>query len=186
MTRFTKPGPTQCGRTVLPASSEPAVKGNVAASPGYGRGCTFAAGSTIPDGRLSPENLFDDDEVEETKDVLWEYHDLANALFDYYAALGSSNDVTHMQLNAFTQFVNDFAFVNAKSKHCKQAHFGQLFIATDATHGRAKDEKYNRAWRGLERWLDVTARARSPDGGWREPSVQARRRSTGRNFGSAS
>lgn len=67
-------------------------------------------------------------EIEEVAKVIWEYHDLAYVIFDYYAALGASEDFSHMQLNSFTNFVTDCQFCNKKSQFCKKTHFDQLFI----------------------------------------------------------
>ena len=50
----------------------------------------------------------------------------------------------HVRARPPLQFFNDIALVDARSKYCKQAHFGQLFIAIDATHGKALDERFNR------------------------------------------
>ena len=71
-------------------------------------------------------------EVTEVSDVLWQYHDLINCAFDFYAAMGSSSDVTSIQLNAFTAFVLDCSLADKASQFCQPAHFGQLFIAVDA------------------------------------------------------
>jgi len=85
------------------------------------------------------------DEVQETYDVLWEFHDLINAIFDYYAATSASDDITHMTMNAFTMFVTDCGFADNKSQYCKSTHFDQLFIAVDSSNAGGKtDEKYNR------------------------------------------
>ena len=65
--------------------------------------------------------------------MLWEFHDLINAIFDYYAAMGASDDVTHIGPNAFTQFANDCQLVDKYSEFCKGTHFDQLFIAVNAS-----------------------------------------------------
>ena len=86
------------------------------------------------------------DEVHEVHDVLWEFHDLVNAIFDYYAAMGASDDLTHMGPNAFAQFSNDCQLTDKASQHCKPTHFDQLFIAVDASSngGEKTNEMYNR------------------------------------------
>lgn len=85
------------------------------------------------------------DEVDEVFEVLWEYHDLFYAIFDFYAILGASDDLTHMQMNSFGQFVNDCHLVDNKSQFCKSAAFDQLFISVDASSAGGKtDEKHNR------------------------------------------
>lgn len=86
-----------------------------------------------------------DEEVDEVAKVLWEYHDLVNAVFDYYAALGTSDDVTHIGQNAFAQFANDCQLIDKHSEWCKATHFDQLFIAVDASSAGGKtNEKHNR------------------------------------------
>lgn len=97
------------------------------------------------------------DEVEEVEKVLWQFHDLIYVCFDYYAALGSSDDFTHMQLNSFTQFVADCHLSSNKSKFCKKTHFDQLFIAVDASGAGGKtDEAFNKK-KALNRqeWLQT-------------------------------
>ena len=39
-------------------------------------------------------------------------------MFDFYASLGSSGDVTTISFNAYKQFVTDAAFAIDRSKHC--------------------------------------------------------------------
>jgi len=85
------------------------------------------------------------DEVKETVDVLWEFHDLIYVIFDYYAATALSDDFTHLTMNAFAMFVNDCQFADKHSQFCKSTHFDQLFIAVDASGSGGKtDEKSNR------------------------------------------
>ena len=87
----------------------------------------------------------EDDEVDEVVEVLWEFHDLINAIFDYYAAMGASDDITHMQMNSFSLFVNDCGFPDKDSQFCKTTHFDQLFIAVDSSGAGGKtDERFNR------------------------------------------
>lgn len=72
-------------------------------------------------------------------------HDLFYCIFDYYAALGTSDDITHMSMNAFGQFVGDCQLADKKSQFCKTTHFDQLFISVDSSGAGGKtDEKYNR------------------------------------------
>ena len=85
------------------------------------------------------------DEVEETAEVLWEFHDLLYTIFDYYGAMGASDDITHMTMNAFAMFVGDCQLSDKHSQYCKPTAFDQLFISVDAS-GAGKDtgEKFNR------------------------------------------
>ena len=41
-------------------------------------------------------------------------------MFDYYAALGASEDLGHISLNGFTQFINDCQLSSNKSEFCKK------------------------------------------------------------------
>ena len=84
-----------------------------------------------------------DDEVEEVADVLWEFHELLYCVFDYYGAMGASNDFTHITPNAFADFVNDCRLPDRRSKACKSADFDRLFIAVDAASAKAQ-ERHNR------------------------------------------
>ena len=70
-----------------------------------------------------------DDEDEEVKDALWDHHQLLFVLFDYYAAMGSGDNVFAMKLNSFSAFVNDFALAD---KNLPLSDWDQLFIAVDA------------------------------------------------------
>ena len=91
------------------------------------------------------EDNADADEVTQVASVLWAHHNTVNALFDYYATTGSSNDVTHMGPNAFSQFVADFRLSDKNSSFCKPTHFDQLFVAADSSGANGKTkEAYNR------------------------------------------
>ena len=101
------------------------------------------------------------DEVEETAEVLWEFHDLLYTIFDYYGAMGASDDITHMTMNAFSMFVGDCQLSDKHSQYCKPTAFDQLFISVDAS-GAGKDtgEKFNR-----KKVCDATNASRSGDPG---------------------
>jgi hypothetical protein len=91
------------------------------------------------------DDATDDAEVEEVAKVMWEYHDLVNVIFDYYAAMGASDDVTHIGPNAFSQFANDCQLIDKHSEWCKATAFDQLFIAVDASSAGGKtSERFNR------------------------------------------
>ena len=102
-----------------------------------------------------------DEEVEEVEAVLWENHLMVYLLFDYYAAMGSSNDIFSITLNAYSQFVQDFKLIEKKSQTCTRTAFDQLFIAVDSSNAGGKvEEKYNRK-KALDRqeFLQVLVRA---------------------------
>ena len=46
------------------------------------------------------------DEIDEVRDVLWEYHELLTMVFDYFAACGTSKDVFHINQNGFSLFLS--------------------------------------------------------------------------------
>lgn len=78
-------------------------------------------------------------EVDDVFAVLWEFHDLVFALFDFYSALGASNDITHMQQNAFATFLFDCGLALRVKQHAT------LFNIVDASSAGGKtDERYNR------------------------------------------
>ena len=74
-------------------------------------------------------------EVQEVKDVLWQYHRVFFMLFDIYAALGGGDSVHDLSLNEWAEFVRDFKLASNKSKYCKPADLDRLFIAVDASSG---------------------------------------------------
>ena len=71
------------------------------------------------------------DEVEDTRSVLWDFHDLYFAIFDYYAGT-IGNDVLTMSYNGWTQFVVDCGLASSEQKHMKKADFDRIFIGIDA------------------------------------------------------
>jgi hypothetical protein len=85
------------------------------------------------------------DEVSEVCDVLWSHRSLVYTLFDFYAALGTSDDIFSIKFNSFTQFVNDFGLSDKRSSHCKAKDFDQLFISIDSSNiGNKIVEKHNK------------------------------------------
>ena len=63
------------------------------------------------------ESTHEGGEVGEVYDVLNLHRTLIYVLFDLYACMGSSEDIFHIQLNAFTSFVGDFKLVDKKNKY---------------------------------------------------------------------
>lgn len=97
------------------------------------------------------------EDVAEVYEVLWIHRALVYMLFDYYASLGSSEDIFGMTLNDFTQFTRDFRLVDKRSKHCKVRDLDQLFVAVDASNVLGTiPEKFNRR-KVLNRreWLQI-------------------------------
>jgi len=79
----------------------------------------------------------DNAKVDEVFAVLWEFHDLIFALFDFYSAIGSSNDITHMQMNAFSTFLFDCRL--------RVKQHATIFKVVDASSAGGKtDETCNR------------------------------------------
>ena len=85
------------------------------------------------------------DEVAQVVNVLWRHQVLINAVFDYYATVGASDDITHVGPNGFSQFATDCQLVEKSIKYANASAFDQLFIGVDASSSPDKtDEKYNR------------------------------------------
>ena len=78
------------------------------------------------------------DEVEDVKEVLWEYHDLLAQLFVHYAASGS--DMHGIELNNWSDFTDDFKLVDRKSVACKRGDFDRLFLASNSKGDRVRRE----------------------------------------------
>ena len=74
------------------------------------------------------------EEVREVKHVLWRHQRLIHSLFEFYAALTSSEDVFHLRFNAWGNFVSDFGLIDAESN---LAAWDRLFIAVDAATTRS-------------------------------------------------
>ena len=86
-------------------------------------------------------------------EVLWEYHHFVYGVFDYYAALGSSDDVFHIQLNAYKSILEDCRLFEAGSKTLNLTAFDQLFIAINAGATGELARSLNR-----EEWLQCLIR----------------------------
>ena len=75
-------------------------------------------------------------EVEQVAVVMWQHYQLICSLFDYYSAIGSSEDIFHIMFNAWGQFVSDFGLVGSNAWDNVTA-WDSLFIAVDAAAARA-------------------------------------------------
>lgn len=82
-------------------------------------------------------------EVHEVVAVLREFRDLLNAAFDFYAAQGSSSDITQMTANGFSMFTAELNLSDKNSKFCRGEDLDRLFIAVDVGSNKAS-EKFNR------------------------------------------
>ena len=96
-------------------------------------------------------------EVDEVYEVLWTYRRFIYALFDFYACIGTSDDIVAIQFNAFTQFTEDFELPDKRSDHCKKKDFDGLFIAADASNVSHKIPEKYKTKKKLNRreWLQV-------------------------------
>lgn len=65
-------------------------------------------------------------------DVLWENVSLVYGIFDYYATLGSADDIFHIQYNGYKSILDDCDVYISGSKTCNLTAFDQLFIAVNA------------------------------------------------------
>ena len=90
-------------------------------------------------------NLDGPDEVEEVHHVLWENRRLMYATFDYYASIGASSDIFHIDLNAYYLFLEQCRLVVEGSKFSQRHHLDQLFVLVNAGHHENKEEdKFNK------------------------------------------
>ena len=105
------------------------------------------------------------DEVKEVADVLWEFHDLINVMFDYYAAQGASSDITEITPNGFQLFASDCGLPDKRSKFSKTADFDRLGRWTSG-HARSA-ESVSHSWMECTTCMIPCAVTREPewDGG---------------------
>ena len=80
------------------------------------------------------------DEVQEVRDVLWDFHDLYFQLFSYYASL-NTKDITSITFNGWAQFVSDCKLASMKFKFCKKSDCDRIFIAVDSKSRAAEKEE---------------------------------------------
>ena len=85
--------------------------------------------------------------------------DFVYMVFDFYATLGASDDVFHIDLNAFLKFVDDCKLAVPGSQHCQKKHLDQMFVMVNATARDGEADRYNKA-RALNRqeWLQCLVR----------------------------
>jgi len=88
------------------------------------------------------------DEVDEVREVLWEYQAVLNGAFDYYAALFSEAEVTagepdiyHISFNGFMAWVEQCKLL---SRRCPHGEFETIFSIVNATDRcTSVEEKFN-------------------------------------------
>lgn len=101
------------------------------------------------------------DELEEVHTVLWEHHKLVYRIFDFFAALGSTEDVFHIHSNAFTLMIEECRLAVAGSATCEAKHLDQLFVLVNQASREEQQgaDRHNRA-RALNRqeFLQVLVR----------------------------
>ena len=74
------------------------------------------------------------EEVDEVRDVFADHHQLVFGLFDYYAAVGASDDIFHIGLNGYHQLVDELHLARKGSKHCEKQHLELIFTQVDSSH----------------------------------------------------
>ena len=85
------------------------------------------------------------DEVDEVYHVLHENRHLIYATFDYYASIGTSSDIFHIDLNAYYLFLEQCRLVVDHSKYSQRSHLDQLFVLVNAGHHENReDDKFNK------------------------------------------
>ena len=65
-------------------------------------------------------------------EVLWENVNFIYGMFDYYATLGASDDIFHMQLNAYKNILEDCMLFEEGSKTLNLTAFDQLYVGVTA------------------------------------------------------
>ena len=58
--------------------------------------------------------------------MLWDHHNLIYQIFDYYATLGASNDIFHIDFNAYQAWVKRCNIAVKNSKTCSMSHLDQV------------------------------------------------------------
>eukprot|EP00966_Prymnesium_polylepis_P046469 1077056-Prymnesium_polylepis.1 len=99
-------------------------------------------------------------EVEDVAYVLWTHRYLLYSAFDYYALVGTSNDIFHIQSNAFMIFCGQCKLPEENSASIQRKHLDQLFLAVNAPDEKTQvTERFN-AKRALNRqeWLQALVR----------------------------
>ena len=71
-------------------------------------------------------------EIDEVCDALVGCARIIYSMFDFYASLGASSNVSMMGFNAYKQFIADGAFAIDRSAHCDDSHLDQLFVNVNA------------------------------------------------------
>lgn len=96
-------------------------------------------------------------EVDEVYEILWTYRRFIYALFDFYACIGTSDDIVSIQFNAFAQFTEDFELPDKRSDYCKKKDFDGCFIAADASNVSHKIVEKYKTKKKLNRreWIQV-------------------------------
>ena len=75
--------------------------------------------------------------------------------FDFYAVMGSGTDVTQIQLNQFTDLLDDCEIVEKDRVECNRAAMDSIFVVTnreDDQEEDTSDANDDRALCGLNSW----------------------------------
>ena len=109
------------------------------------------------DGGLDEDGDGISDEVQEVEQVLWEHHNLIYHIFDYYATLGSSTDIFHIDFNAYQAWIKKCHVAVKNSKTCSMSQLDQLFALVNA--GGLRGDKFNKD-KAINRyeWLQLLVR----------------------------
>ena len=97
------------------------------------------------------------DEVQEVEQVLWEHHNLIYHIFDYYATLGSSTDIFHIDFNAYQAWIKKCHVAVKNSKTCSMSQLDQLFALVNASGLRGDKFNKDKAINRYE-WLQLLVR----------------------------
>lgn len=90
-------------------------------------------------------------------DVLWDNAELIYSIYDFYSTLGSTDDIFHINLNAFKALIDDCDIYVPGSKTCNLTAFDQLFILVNAGTDEAGMQKKGRMLDRRE-WIEMLVR----------------------------
>ena len=89
--------------------------------------------------------------IEACFDVLWMNVRFVYSSFDYYATIGSPEDVLHVEKAGYRRLIEDCGLIIPGSKHCSTSAFDQLFVKLNAQSDVAR--ALNR-----QEWLQMLVR----------------------------
>eukprot|EP00854_Cymbomonas_tetramitiformis_P001251 gene1251-1829_t len=80
--------------------------------------------------KANPKGIAKDKAIIEMKDLIKKHYHILVSVFEYYAALGSGSPF-HIQLNAYTTFLEDCQIPSSESQFCKRSDCDTTFIVAN-------------------------------------------------------